>query len=686
MKNLEKKTKLRTASEVISRLKWSHDDSIATMNDTLIGYDCRINGPMEKCAADFNSIEAGGDIPEHRIQYFRIKSSTLEEGIFWDRIGRVDRLFGSGDGMDAPISPQTLDNAAAAVVNMIRLAEEKAIRAQEKSKQRARQYSKKYATSKRMMDISSANFNRDNGKCSSLRLERHIWKEIKNYHTYDSKSSMWVMETPSQDQKMKSKEKNGFKFITWNVLFDVMRDENNSFVQGDSSLLGDTDSTTNRWGNTLEILNSVGASIIALQEVTPRFVNQLQSQGWVKDRYALSSGNNDLSSLDPFGNLIMWRKDLLYPSELYVCKDLNRSRALIASLRFGNNQILNIANLHLPADKHNEITRETNDRTSARQRELGAILAKLQYLEQTQKNAISIPIILGDFNTDKELIPKDHFEDSWILSSVDGPGLTYDWKTNKRAQKLRSSGFSTKEPRRIDRIYVGNNCIKSNVHAKLIGNSAILEYPPSDHFGVSLTLSLQVNKSHSTLYDSNKVICNVWSKAAIPTTDSLLALIFHDSTCNGKVLHDKSSSLPLDHITLLNGFVDISSKESQKLAAQTVQDAVRQTLYSMQSSNKEWSLPLDKNSLRIFEHRSSATLVCCPNIENGNGQWLRWLYKTLRAKFVHCHQQESRFNTGWTPHCELFISILLPHLLSLLRLSTLFFDINSFPWFFYKYI
>jgi hypothetical protein len=57
-------------SEVISRLKWAKNESVNAQN-ALMGYDCRIKGPKEKMC--------GGDILEHRIQYFRSDSGLS----FW---------------------------------------------------------------------------------------------------------------------------------------------------------------------------------------------------------------------------------------------------------------------------------------------------------------------------------------------------------------------------------------------------------------------------------------------------------------------------------------------------------------------------------------------------------------------------------------------------------------------------
>mmetsp|Transcript_44772 Transcript_44772/g.93943 ORF Transcript_44772/g.93943 Transcript_44772/m.93943 type:complete len:126 (+) Transcript_44772:292-669(+) len=64
-----KKVKLRPARDIISRLRWSPgplaDDQI------VFGYIDRMNGTMEKAVEDYIPACDGGDIPEHRILYFR---------------------------------------------------------------------------------------------------------------------------------------------------------------------------------------------------------------------------------------------------------------------------------------------------------------------------------------------------------------------------------------------------------------------------------------------------------------------------------------------------------------------------------------------------------------------------------------------------------------------------------------
>ena len=130
----EKRTRLRPAADVISRLRWCCEADEPNSRNTVMGYDCRINGPMEKLVADYTGIKEGGDIPEHRIQYFRCVRDTAlfdetqvcNESILWDRTGRVDRLFDSGNGARSPAAAETLQHVVQAIETMKRLTEESA--------------------------------------------------------------------------------------------------------------------------------------------------------------------------------------------------------------------------------------------------------------------------------------------------------------------------------------------------------------------------------------------------------------------------------------------------------------------------------------------------------------------------------------------------------------------------------
>lgn len=92
-----KKPKMRTATDVISRIQW--DPELVEAN-FFVGYSDRFLGIIEKNFAEFcwDDISTVGldslAIPKHRIQYFKYR-----DNIVWDRRVQLDNFFGSrGDG------------------------------------------------------------------------------------------------------------------------------------------------------------------------------------------------------------------------------------------------------------------------------------------------------------------------------------------------------------------------------------------------------------------------------------------------------------------------------------------------------------------------------------------------------------------------------------------------------------
>ena len=90
----QKKSPMKTASDVISRIKW---DEELSPRDFTVGYLDRFLGIMEKCFSDFSwedlaSVDHFVDlaIPRHRIQYFKYLGE-----IVWDKRERIDKVFGS---------------------------------------------------------------------------------------------------------------------------------------------------------------------------------------------------------------------------------------------------------------------------------------------------------------------------------------------------------------------------------------------------------------------------------------------------------------------------------------------------------------------------------------------------------------------------------------------------------------
>ncbi len=100
----KKKERLRTSQEIYNRIKW---DPSKDPSDYVMGYLDRFDGMMEIALNEFVTTEHGGDIPFHRIYYFK-QLNTQEGGshIVWDRKKRLDLIFGSGDpATDKPTGP-----------------------------------------------------------------------------------------------------------------------------------------------------------------------------------------------------------------------------------------------------------------------------------------------------------------------------------------------------------------------------------------------------------------------------------------------------------------------------------------------------------------------------------------------------------------------------------------------------
>ncbi len=77
--------KLRTSREVYDQVRW---DPRLDARRIVMGYESRRDGMQEIACLDF---VPGGDIPWHRVWYFRDDRQVL-----WDRRQRLDRLTGPG--------------------------------------------------------------------------------------------------------------------------------------------------------------------------------------------------------------------------------------------------------------------------------------------------------------------------------------------------------------------------------------------------------------------------------------------------------------------------------------------------------------------------------------------------------------------------------------------------------------
>jgi uncharacterized protein (UPF0248 family) len=90
-------SKLRPASDVLNRLRWDPNFDPA---DYIIGYEDRFLGARETSLEKWKTEQTDEEfIPQHRILYFKKRSGNDGKGeVMWERITRIDRIFGSGAG------------------------------------------------------------------------------------------------------------------------------------------------------------------------------------------------------------------------------------------------------------------------------------------------------------------------------------------------------------------------------------------------------------------------------------------------------------------------------------------------------------------------------------------------------------------------------------------------------------
>jgi len=281
------KNKLRTASDILSRLRWDASQGIDP-SAVLIGYMDRIEGPMEKPVKDFISASTGGDIPEHRILYFRRSNGRQGRHVLWDRVGRVDRVFGSGQGRDAPVANDTIQRIQEAKRNMQRIEEEKEERRKQKAKLRARRSAKQKLTT-------SSNVNNANNAPKIAR--RFHWQAAKPY-VFITTNNTWSPQTEDKCSLTKCRSGKDITIATWNVLFDLF--DNGLDVDEEDAIIGHYGSTS-RWQQLCSILQCCNADVISLQEVTPSFLKILSAQQWVRESYVCSACPEIYETVSPSG-------------------------------------------------------------------------------------------------------------------------------------------------------------------------------------------------------------------------------------------------------------------------------------------------------------------------------------------------------------------------------------------------
>jgi len=279
----QKSQKLRTSEDVYHRVL--HDANFDPKELT-IGYEDRFLGPMEVQLVDF---KPGGEIPFHRIYYFRRGSEVL-----WDRKHRLDRIFND-----------EASETAAATEEQIRRAQRTAEKIQQGIiKVRGRGGGRKAIAPVPPKEVAAMRF------CAETETWRHC----------PASQPIHLSEV---------------KVLTLNVLFELYGDVE-TYLQV-------------RMVHLLEELQKSEADIILLQEVTPSFAQLLLNQAWVRERYWSSCGDVEIESVEPSGQLTLSR----LPMRSVLCARLSQHKTVILSTisaSLGRGTAVIVANVHLTAD------------------------------------------------------------------------------------------------------------------------------------------------------------------------------------------------------------------------------------------------------------------------------------------------------------------------------------------------
>lgn len=213
----------------------------------------------------------------------------------------------------------------------------------------------------------------------------------------------------------------------------------------------------------LAILAEAAPDVIALQEVTPSFLNALLLEPWVRSAYAVSRSK----LIDARYDVVMMSK---LPVRHFICHELSTDMGRkLHALTFATTRgSLVVAGVHMESMK---------ERTPTRLKQIDECTPILSRAD--------CAIWLGDFNaapsSEEDKAIRRAFRDIWEELS-EAPGYTRDTSRNAMLAKVKADRHQ-----RIDRVFLhGDGFQPSSVRmlgtAPLPGSDG--QVFPSDHFGL----------------------------------------------------------------------------------------------------------------------------------------------------------------------------------------------------------
>lgn len=382
------------------------------------------------------------------------------------------------------------------------------------------------------------------------------------------------------------------------------------------------------WKSTGELLEEKGrfpalfkifqeneADILAIQEVTPDFLQKLLQQDWIRTHYFVSE-NTDAKNVSPYGQILLSR----YPFQFGHYTFSAHKKALLAMFSSQPFPIF-LANVHLMSD------RASNAKVQ-RSRQLQKILELLTQLETSHlsKGRESLRFILGDFNAKEDTLRLQleplKYQDVWKTLYPEDNGYTFDPVLNGIAAMNSLSG----QPARLDQVWYSSSEVVScdPIEMTRLGTEPLNEkfsatefLFPSDHFGLCALFQLNLSSQNDRL--TEKFQGSMLKKDY--TVKSALALIPPESCwpliqCIRKN-YDPSYTRWMPHINLIYPFLPEDFFEQ---IAPQIQDIL--------SHFAPFSITF--RHFRFFRHRQSTTIWLEPETDPPE------ILLNLEAKLQQC--------------------------------------------------
>ncbi|MET7398623.1 RNA repair domain-containing protein [Dactylosporangium sp. NPDC005572] len=345
----------------------------------------------------------------------------------------------------------------------------------------------------------------------------------------------------------------------------------------------------------VELLEGLGADVVALHEVTHDLWAALLAAPWVRAGYHVSAGP------DPdvgYGTTLLSR----WPLTLEAHR-LSAYKRLVLGHTVLNGRATGFVAAHLTSD-------HTEGAEQRREHQLRVIEERLG------RGDLAAAVVLADLNVSDDTTPEvPGFADAWRALHPHDAGFTFDPAVNPLAAVASRTGRAG----RLDRILVRGAL--TPVAVERFGDQPFEpDHFVSDHFGVTALLQPAERTVDAASVHTSALVLRPPAHAWAP----IQAL---------REAHDPSHRRWMPHVNLVYGFVPEADFPA---AAEAVTEVV--------SGRAPIRIRLAR--FRTFEHAGSTTVWLEPETEPADA--VRTLQAALAARFPGCTEQDSR--GGFTPH------------------------------------